>query len=74
MVRRHSVRTVSEEQVPTVLERLVAMSISEERALAHLRSGFVRVRGEPVTDASLRTGAPIVICPPPVSEQQPTAG
>jgi hypothetical protein len=60
-----------EAQVRTVLERLVAMSISEDRALAHLRAGFVRVGGEPIEDAGLQTAAPIVICPPPITEQQP---
>lgn len=60
-----------EAQVKTVLDRLVAMSISEDRALAHLRAGFVRVGGEPIDDLDLRTAAPIVICPPPITEQQP---
>jgi hypothetical protein len=54
----------------TILARLVAMSISEERALGHLRSGFVRVGGESITDPDFQTTAPIVICPPPITEQQ----
>jgi len=36
----------------TVVERLVQSGITEERALQHLRDGWVRVDGEPVTDPS----------------------
>jgi hypothetical protein len=34
----------------TVLDRLLAAGISEDRALAHLAAGTVRVDGETVTD------------------------
>ncbi|SDH47362.1 hypothetical protein [Pseudonocardia oroxyli] len=57
----------------TVLTRLVAMTLSEDRALTHLKSSFVRVGGEIVTDPDLETDAPIVICPPPITEQQQAA-
>jgi hypothetical protein len=36
----------------TVLDRLVRSGITEERALQHLRDGWVRVDDEPVTDPS----------------------
>lgn len=35
---------------PTVLDRLVAAGISEDRARHWVTSGGVRVNGEPVTD------------------------
>lgn len=34
----------------TILDRLVQSGITEARALQHLRDGWVRVDGEPVTD------------------------
>ncbi len=36
----------------TVVDRMVQSGITEERALQHLRDGWVRVDGEPVTDPS----------------------
>jgi hypothetical protein len=58
---------------PTVLDRLVAMTISEERALSHLKAGFIRVGGEIITDPNHVADGPIVVCPPPVTEQQAVA-
>ncbi|WP_344419882.1 hypothetical protein [Pseudonocardia ailaonensis] len=54
----------------TLLERMIAMSIGEDRAQVHLRGRFVRVGGEPVTDPDFRTTAPFVICPPAITEHQ----
>lgn len=62
-VVRPTVATVSTpvEQIsaetPSVLDRLVAAGISEDRATHWVTSGGVRVNGEPVTDPG--TPAPV---------------
>jgi len=49
------------------------MTISEERALAHINAGFLRVGSEIITDPNHIADGPIVVCPPPLTEQQAVA-
>jgi hypothetical protein len=54
--------------VKTVLERMVAAKISEERALQHIHAGSVRVDGEVITDPAAPCGTRIVIHPQSVTD------
>lgn len=46
---------------PTLLERMVSVRMSEERALTHIIEGRVHVDGQAVTDPGHRGGARVVI-------------
>jgi hypothetical protein len=52
----------------TILQRMVAAQISEERALMHLRGQWVRLDGQIVTDPDHPAGGRMVISPPPVTD------
>ncbi|MFC4950755.1 hypothetical protein [Pseudonocardia sp. GCM10023141] len=42
----------------TVMDRLIESGITEQRALGHLRNGWVRVDDQVVTDAATPAGWP----------------
>lgn len=41
---------MTDQEQPTILERMLAAGISEDRARAHLEAGRVRLDGDVVTD------------------------
>ena len=57
----------SSETPPTLLQRMVAAKISEDRAREYLRAQWVSSDGEVITDPDAVV-AKFVIKPPPVTE------
>ena len=55
--------------VTTILERLRAAGLSEERALNHLRSGFVVINDQIVTDPNAAGEGRWVLVPPPITDE-----
>jgi hypothetical protein len=64
-VAEHDTKTA--DKPATVLQRMLAAKISEDRALQHLRTDWVRSGGEVVTDPDAVVPR-FVISPPPVTE------